>query len=96
MYSDYDDAKAALVEASSLDAYEGEQVVIPADASLEETKALAEEVTATAKQYLGIKSMLVLCCLIGFIAAHAIGQGTVNWVFIGEIFPSDHRIGEHA
>jgi hypothetical protein len=36
-------------------------------------------------------SMTVLICLIGFIAAHAIGQGAVIWVFISEIFPNDHR-----
>uniref|UniRef100_UPI0015FFC603 sugar porter family MFS transporter n=1 Tax=Stieleria mannarensis TaxID=2755585 RepID=UPI0015FFC603 len=96
VYSSYEDAKVALVEASSLDAYEGEQVIIPEDVSDEETRVLAEEVTADAKQFLGIKSMLVLCCLIGFIAAHAIGQGTVIWVFIGEIFPNDHRAAGQA
>lgn len=96
VYSSYEDAKVALVEASSLGAYEGEQVVIPEDVSYEEMRALAEEVTADAKQFLGIKSMLVLCCLIGFIAAHAIGQGTVIWVFIGEIFPNDHRAAGQA
>lgn len=91
IYSNYEDAKAALVKASSLEAYEGDSVAISEDASYEESKSLAEQVTVDAKQFLGIKSMLVLCCLIGFIAAHAIGQGTVIWVFIGEIFPNDHR-----
>ncbi len=70
--------------------------MIPADASYEETKALAEDVTATATQFLGIKSMLVLFCLIGFIAAHAIGQETVFWVFIGELVPNDHRAAGQA
>jgi len=96
VYSSYEDAKTALIEASSLDAYEGIQVVIPEDASYEETRALAEQATADAKQFLGFKSMLVLCSLIGFIAAHAIGQGTVIWVFIGEIFPNDHRAAGQA
>lgn len=96
VYAGYDDAKAALVTASSLDAYEGEPVVIPAEASYEETKTLAAAATTAAKQFLGFKSMLVLCCLIGFIAAHAIGQGTVIWVFIGEIFPNDHRAAGQA
>ncbi|MCS7470004.1 sugar porter family MFS transporter [Stieleria sp. ICT_E10.1] len=91
VYAGYDTAKTALVEASSLRGYEGESVAIPADASFEETRDLAIEVTAAAKEFLGFKSMIVLCCLIGFIAAHAIGQGTVIWVFIGEIFPNDHR-----
>jgi MFS family permease len=96
LYADYDAAKAALVEASSLVAYEGKRVVIPTEASYEETRDLAAEVTAAARKLLGFKSMLVLFCLIGFIAAHAIGQGTVIWVFIGEIFPNDHRAAGQA
>ena len=34
---------------------------------------------------------IVPICIFGFIAAHAIGQGTVIWVFISEIFPNRHR-----
>ena len=34
---------------------------------------------------------IVPACLFAFIAAHAIGQGTVIWVFISEIFPNRHR-----
>ena len=30
-------------------------------------------------------------CIFAFIAAHAVGQGTVIWVLISEIFPSRHR-----
>ena len=30
-------------------------------------------------------------CLFAFIAAHAVGQGTVIWVLISEIFPNRHR-----
>jgi SP family arabinose:H+ symporter-like MFS transporter len=30
-------------------------------------------------------------CIFAFIAAHAIGQGAVIWVFISEIFPNPHR-----
>ena len=36
-------------------------------------------------------SKVVLISLLGFIAAHAIGSGTVIWVFIGEIFPNRVR-----
>ena len=32
-------------------------------------------------------------CIFAFIAAHAIGQGAVIWVFISEIFPNRHRAG---
>lgn len=34
---------------------------------------------------------IVPACLFAFIAAHAIGQGAVIWVFISEIFPNRHR-----
>jgi sugar porter (SP) family MFS transporter len=34
---------------------------------------------------------IVPTCIFAFIAAHAIGQGAVIWVFISEIFPNQHR-----
>lgn len=34
---------------------------------------------------------IVPACIFAFIAAHAIGQGAVIWVFISEIFPTQHR-----
>ncbi len=34
---------------------------------------------------------IVPVCIFSFIAAHAIGQGAVIWVFIAEIFPNRHR-----
>jgi sugar porter (SP) family MFS transporter len=34
---------------------------------------------------------IVPICIFAFIAAHAIGQGTVIWVLIAEIFPNKHR-----
>jgi len=34
---------------------------------------------------------IVPACIFAFIAAHGIGQGTVIWVFISEIFPNRHR-----
>jgi sugar porter (SP) family MFS transporter len=34
---------------------------------------------------------IVPVCIFAFIAAHAIGQGAVIWVFISEIFPTRHR-----
>jgi len=34
---------------------------------------------------------IVPLCLFAFIAAHAVGQGTVIWVLISEIFPNQHR-----
>ena len=43
----------------------------------------------------GIKGNMVPVFLFFFIAAHAIGQGTIIWVFISEIFPN-HLRGEGA
>ena len=40
---------------------------------------------------LGIKGMAVPIFLFLFIAAHAVGQGAVIWVFISEIFPTHLR-----
>ncbi|MEO7300036.1 MAG: sugar porter family MFS transporter [Verrucomicrobiota bacterium] len=34
---------------------------------------------------------IVPICIFAFIASHAVGQGTVIWVFIAEIFPNRHR-----
>ena len=34
---------------------------------------------------------IVPICIFAFIAAHAVGQGAVIWVFISEIFPNLHR-----
>jgi sugar porter (SP) family MFS transporter len=39
---------------------------------------------------------IVPVCLFGFIAAHAIGQGAVIWVFIAEVFPNRHRAAGQA
>lgn len=87
----YADAKTALVEASQTEAYEGEAVVIPETAGTTEVMAIAEESMADASGLIGSMSMVVLICLIAFIASHAVGQGAVIWVFIAEIFPNDHR-----
>ncbi len=34
---------------------------------------------------------IVPACIFAFIAAHAVGQGTVIWVLISEVFPNQHR-----
>lgn len=39
----------------------------------------------------GVEGILMIVFICGFIAAHAIGQGAVIWVFIAEIFPNDAR-----
>ncbi|MEO1832156.1 MAG: MFS transporter, partial [Akkermansiaceae bacterium] len=54
-------------------------------------KEVANESLKSAKEEAGFGSNLVLICILAFIAAHAIGQGAVIWVFISEIFPSVAR-----
>lgn len=39
---------------------------------------------------------IVPACIFAFVAAHAVGQGAVIWVFISEIFPNRHRAGGQA
>lgn len=41
--------------------------------------------------FTGASGFIVVLFLFGFIAAHAIGQGAVIWVFISEIFPNHVR-----
>jgi MFS family permease len=39
---------------------------------------------------------IVPACIFAFIAAHAVGQGAVIWVFISEIFPNRNRAAGQA
>lgn len=41
--------------------------------------------------YIGAGPAFLLSCICLFIAAHAVGQGAVIWVFISEIFPNNVR-----
>jgi MFS family permease len=84
-------AQRALIEASVVKGYQGAAITIPDSATPVEVQTIAEQGKDTASETLGIMSMVVLVCLVGFIAAHAVGQGVVIWVFIAEIFPNDHR-----
>ncbi|MFN8395015.1 MAG: sugar porter family MFS transporter [Bacteroidia bacterium] len=45
---------------------------------------------------LGWQGMVVPLCFFLFIASHAIGQGTVIWVFIAEVFPNHLRASGQA
>ena len=45
----------------------------------------------TAWAFFTLHYSIVPACIFAFIAAHAIGQGTVIWVLISEIFPNRHR-----
>ena len=87
----YVNAQAAFVAASKTQGYEGAEVIIPEGADATAVIALTDQAKTEAKELMGSKSMIVLLCLIGFIASHAVGQGAVIWVYIAEIFPNDHR-----
>jgi len=91
IHTAYEAAKETLVTASELEKYDGDKIVIPPDASAQEVKVIAEKAKADSSALLGGTSWLVLICIIAFMVAHALGQGTVIWVFISEIFPNDHR-----
>lgn len=42
------------------------------------------------------KAGLAPMCIFAFMVAHAVGQGTVIWVFVSEIFPNLHRAAGQA
>ena len=87
----FQSAKQALIVSSGLKDYRGAEITFPENASTEEIKEIAEKAKADSSDLLGLSSWIVLISIIVFIAAHAIGQGAVIWVFISEIFPNDHR-----
>ena len=93
---DFAASKTALIDASKAEGYEGAAITIPEGATPAEVRRIAEQGKDAASETLGAMSMVVLICLVGFIAAHAVGQGAVIWVFIAEIFPNDHRAAGQA
>lgn len=86
-----EDARMTLVEATGAAGYRGEGVEIAPGASIEAALKVSAAAKRQASELLGPMSTAVLLCLLGFIAAHAIGQGAVIWVFISEIFPNAYR-----
>ena len=92
----YAEAKQSLVAATALENYQGEAVVIRDDASPNDVQTLAARVKDEASTILGAKKFVVLFSIMAFIAAHAIGQGAVIWVFISEIFPNRNRAAGQA
>lgn len=61
-----------------------------------ERSAHAQSIQDAASANLGLVSKLILVCMIVFIAAHAVGSGTIIWVFISEIFPNEFRASGQA
>jgi len=94
--TEFGKAKQALIAASAVDGYAGEPVGISDDLDLASVKSLATEAKNEAAEILGAKKSVVLFSIMAFIAAHAIGQGAVIWVFISEIFPNRNRANGQA
>jgi MFS family permease len=89
--ADLESKKRTLVEATAVAASGAQPVAFAGGATLEAVKATAHTALQQASQAAGSGGLMVLLCIFAFIAAHAIGQGAVIWVFIAEIFPNRHR-----
>lgn len=61
------------------------------EGDLNSLAAAAQAIQDQASANLGLVSTLVLVYMIVFIASHAVGSGTIIWVFISEIFPNEFR-----
>jgi MFS transporter, SP family, arabinose:H+ symporter len=83
--------KKRLIDATAVAASGAQPITFPADAKLDLVKATASTALQQASQAAGSGGLVVLVCIFAFIAAHAVGQGAVIWVFISEIFPNRHR-----
>ncbi len=90
------EAKTDFVEAASVGRYEGRAVTLAADLPTVEVKKAADRALEEASELAGYGGTMVLLCIFAFIAAHAVGQGAVIWVFIGEIFPNRNRASGQA
>jgi MFS family permease len=93
---DYRAAQQALIAATAGEAYRGDAVTIPGDAEPEAVEQFAIEAKTRAASLLGATKYVVLLSIMAFIAAHAVGQGAVIWVFISEIFPNRNRAAGQA
>jgi MFS transporter, SP family, arabinose:H+ symporter len=87
----FDEAQNALVQAAANPKGGTTPLLIPPDATVMQVKEIAGTTLRQASAAAGIGGTIVLVCILAFIAAHAVGQGAVIWVFISEIFPNRHR-----
>ena len=86
----YETAKQKLSDSTQKQSYNGTKVAFDGE-TISEVHETALKIKHEASSSLGSVSTLVLVCMIAFIASHAIGSGTIIWVFISEIFPNDQR-----
>lgn len=71
--------------------FEGNRAALPLESNLEQVASHTDEILNEAAKQTGSGGRLVLVGIFLFIAAHAIGQGTVIWVLISEVFPNEFR-----
>ncbi|MCX6929212.1 MAG: sugar porter family MFS transporter [Verrucomicrobia bacterium] len=81
----------SLIAATAVAVSGAQPVEFPVGANLESVKGTANTALQQSSKAAGSGGLMVLVCIFAFIAAHAIGQGAVIWVFISEIFPNRHR-----
>ncbi|QDS99815.1 sugar porter family MFS transporter [Adhaeretor mobilis] len=89
-------AKQQLIAAAQEEGYAGAPIEISSPADKETLTAIADAALHDASEKSGSGGNLVMTCIFAFIAAHAIGQGAVIWVFISEIFPNQVRAAGQA
>jgi hypothetical protein len=94
-------AEIAEKEAERMEAEKAGDDVAKVDAEIAKLKERKKDLLPTkrkteASEILGSKKFFVLFSILAFIAAHAIGQGAVIWVFISEIFPNRNRAAGQA
>ncbi len=94
--SAFETAKTALAAAAADPRAGVAAIQIAPGATTSEAKEIAQNARKSAASAIGASgkgwlSSMVVVCLFLFIAAHAIGQGAVIWVFISEIFPNHVR-----
>ncbi len=94
--AEYDAAKKSLVASAALEDYTGKTVDISEDADPKAVGEIGTKAKEEAAAILGAMKWVVLLSIMAFIAAHAIGQGAVIWVFISEIFPNRNRAAGQA
>lgn len=84
--------KKQALEAASRAAEAGaEPVTFDEKADPDAVQATAAAALTQVSAAVGPGGLVVVLCIVAFIAAHAVGQGAVIWVFISEIFPNRHR-----
>ena len=87
----YDHAKEVMFAVVTPDNFKGPALTVNKNSSVDEILRQAGEIKVIAAKEVGGVSLVVLGCMILFIASHAIGSGTIIWVFISEIFPTENR-----